>query len=208
MAAAISESTVPQIGMQMPSPPFPEISQFSDSIVISLSASSGEPAAHDAFFDVLDHFCIIMLLNVFFVRGAITFGAMYHRRHIAFGPALLEAIEAEKQAKYPRVIVAEGRMTMPGVHLRISDDGLQHLDILRTALDRLADPTAIRNTIEERLRVHPAAADPKRHNKYVWFARYVNEVAVERNLPAIAGDLNLLPESFNALYYIKATPGA
>lgn len=42
-----------------------------------------------------------------FLRGAITKGLVYHADSIVFGPAVLDAIELEKIAYYPRVLLSE-----------------------------------------------------------------------------------------------------
>ena len=58
---------------------------------------------------ISDVFCLqlTLLRKGFLIRGAITVGDMYHDEHYCFGPALIEAVELEKLAMYPRVILIE-----------------------------------------------------------------------------------------------------
>jgi hypothetical protein len=46
------------------------------------------------------------------VRGAISSGKLFHNEAIVFGPALVEAVELEKLAMYPRVILSREILTM------------------------------------------------------------------------------------------------
>jgi len=46
-------------------------------------------------------------------RGAVTSGELYHDDHLVLGPAFVEAVELEKLASYPRMIV----------HREIAEDG-------------------------------------------------------------------------------------
>jgi hypothetical protein len=197
MAEAIEESNMPD-GFPGAIPQgFPRGSQFSDSIVLSRSMV-GETGPHceDSFFGKLSHFCIRMLLNGFFVRGGMTSGLMFHRGHVAFGPALVEAIEIEKAAKYPRVVMPPG-WDSHAVRVRVSEDGIAHLDILRMLMVRPENQPAfdrIRQVIEEKLQLHPVGSNPSIRNKYIWFARYFNEVAAELHVGQIIGDLKWAPE--------------
>ncbi len=81
-----------------------EITQFSDSIVVSYDVS--DPSA--AFWLLADiALCVVDLASRgFLVRGAITVGDLYHTRHHVVGPAMVEAYRLEsKVAKTPRVLI-------------------------------------------------------------------------------------------------------
>lgn len=80
-------------------------------MVISICEEDLDPAIsrHNIMMAIINHIqqaisCAIR--NGFLVRGAITVGKLYHTDGVIFGPALVQAFELEKQAKYPRVIVS------------------------------------------------------------------------------------------------------
>lgn len=80
-----------------------QVTQFSDSIVISYKLEE-RSAVFDMLYDM--YFLQIELVQRgILVRGAITMGLLFHDQHIVFGPALVEAVELEKLAMYPRVIL-------------------------------------------------------------------------------------------------------
>jgi len=71
----------------------------------------------------------------FFIRGAITVGPHCDRGDVCFGPALIEAYEAERQlANWPRVIVLPKALELiaHGRHpyLRRDDAGITYVDYL------------------------------------------------------------------------------
>ena len=80
-------------------------SQFSDSIILS-SQKSDDGIIH------LVHFTSLLVselfLNGIWCRGALATGSMLHDGDVAFGPALVDAIELEcSLAIYPRVLVTD-----------------------------------------------------------------------------------------------------
>ena len=80
------------------------INQFSDSIIISYKKETD-------IFRVLLHIyslCHIALENNFLLRGAITYGKIYHNENKIFGPGFIQAYNMEKKmAIYPRIIIDE-----------------------------------------------------------------------------------------------------
>ncbi len=76
-----------------------EFSFFSDSFAISAPTSSGQRT-----FGILAWVCDKLLHKGFLVRGGIALGKLYHRDRIICGPALIEAVELEKAASYPRCL--------------------------------------------------------------------------------------------------------
>lgn len=80
-----------------------QITQFSDSIVVSFRLTD-----KNAFAELLDDLMIIVInfLNKgYLVRGGISYGKLYHKQNIVFGPAMNTAYELEsKVAVYPRII--------------------------------------------------------------------------------------------------------
>ena len=193
MVEAVATSYTPDLigGSFHPPPNYPQVSQFSDSIVISVSGSG--PSERDSFFDKVTDFCILMLQNGFFVRGGISDGQMFHRGNIAIGPALVEAIDLEKKATWPQVILPRGSWTPPQCPVRPSGRGMVHLDILRAGLARMLDLGNVRTIVEAKLAEHPPGRAPEVRNKYIWVARYFNEVAEQNKLELITHDLTWEP---------------
>lgn len=81
------------------------VTQVSDSIVVSYSLD--EEGA--VFYTLLDiyYLQIELIKRGLLVRGAITYGQLIHDDRFVFGPALNEAVELEKLAMYPRVILSQ-----------------------------------------------------------------------------------------------------
>ena len=78
------------------------ISHFSDSFAISAPVEYGE-----AVFRILSWRSTNLLQAGFLVRGGVTVGQLYHRPKTIFGPALVEAVEIEKGACFPRYLCSE-----------------------------------------------------------------------------------------------------
>src|SRR5258705_10405392 len=77
-------------------------SQFSDSLIIS-APDNDDGVIH------LVHFTSLLAsqlcLSGIWTRGALTMGQMHHRGDVAFGPALIDAVEMERElAIYPRIL--------------------------------------------------------------------------------------------------------
>lgn len=80
-----------------------EFTMFSDSIVISYPASGYGNAFHILM--EIAFICLDMLDMGYIFRGGITVGALIHKGDICYGPAMNSAVELEKRAKYPRIII-------------------------------------------------------------------------------------------------------
>jgi hypothetical protein len=58
--------------------------------------------------DYIGHLQMTLALDGYFIRGAISVGDLYVDEDIVFGPALMEAVRAEKQlAVFPRVVLCD-----------------------------------------------------------------------------------------------------
>lgn len=89
------------------------VTQFSDSVVVSYRADEVNGLA-DMLYDVL-HLQLQLIHRGLLVRGAITKGRLHHDNDFVFGPALNEAVEMEKLAMYPRVIVDRDLLSLAGI---------------------------------------------------------------------------------------------
>lgn len=80
------------------------VTQFSDSIVISFIENDLKEIPK-LFFN-LQRLIANLLSREILCRGAISYGKLYHKNNLIFGPALNDAYETEsKAALYPRVIL-------------------------------------------------------------------------------------------------------
>jgi hypothetical protein len=72
---------------------------FSDSFAVSMLPTSGY-----RIFDILSNICHPLLCCGFPTRGGITIGDLHHVENAIWGPALIDAVNIEKTAHYPRLI--------------------------------------------------------------------------------------------------------
>lgn len=80
------------------------VTQFSDSIVISFKADDEKEIP--SLFHNLQRLIAQLIAREILCRGAISYGKLYHKDNLIFGPALVDAYETESQAAlYPRVIL-------------------------------------------------------------------------------------------------------
>lgn len=80
-----------------------QITQFSDSIITS--ALVDNPNAFDFLIHLTANLCITLLHHGVLLRGGVTQGQLFHTNDHVFGPALLRALNLEKAASYPRIIM-------------------------------------------------------------------------------------------------------
>jgi hypothetical protein len=133
-----------------------EVTQFSDSIVISFLATEES----GVFYSLLEIMWIQinLVLHGILCRGAIVRGKLIHTEKYLFGPAMVDAYTLEsKAAMYPRVILDEsiikagieyhGRHHLPHHEkdsimslLRRDTDGMYYIDYITRAQSELNDP--------------------------------------------------------------------
>lgn len=84
----------------------PEKCIFSDSIVISYPGKTNRGYAYWILHEIM--FIQIFLMSYGYIsRGGVTFGKVFHKNNVIFGPAMVEAYELESEiAIFPRVIVS------------------------------------------------------------------------------------------------------
>jgi hypothetical protein len=76
-----------------------EFSFFSDNFAVSAPSRYA-----DQLFKILAFACNSLLRANFLVRGGVTLGALHHHDNLLFGPALIEAVDLEGLASYPRLL--------------------------------------------------------------------------------------------------------
>jgi hypothetical protein len=185
--------------MRAHSPESAQLSQFSDSIIVS-----GTPTV-EGFSEVLH--AVSFLSRVFpwrglWLRGGITMGLAYHRNSIAFGPAVAEAYDLEsRRAGAPRIILSNSAIDWLTKHGRSlpSDPGWRRhwvqewfMDFLqplngRTFLDMEKPSEQSIKMVQahfENMR-KPIAyglatfAEHRTRAKYLWLASYFNAILAE-----------------------------
>lgn len=136
--------------------PDKEVTQFSDSIVISF-LSTQESGVFYAILDILWVQINLVLRGLLF-RGGIVRGKLVHTPELLFGPAMIDAYLLEsKAALYPRVVLdesiinagieAHGRHHLPEHEARSimslvkqDADGMYYIDYVTAAQSELDDP--------------------------------------------------------------------
>ena len=141
-------------------------------------------------------FQLDMIRHGYFVRGAVAIGDVYVDGNLVFGPAILEAYEAEQNlVRDPRIVLASSAKVAVERHLEWHlNPGAapQNRGLLRDAdgqffVDYLEDTILMaeeeagpltkvlmehKSRVEERLQTHQAV--PRIWSKYEWVARYHN----------------------------------
>jgi hypothetical protein len=168
--------------------PEKEVTQFSDSIVISFPATSES----GVFYALLDIMWVqaSLVFHGILCRGGIARGKLIHTPKLLFGPALVEAYALEsKAALYPRVILdksiieagisAHSRHHLPHHEeqsimslVKMDADGMYYIDYITEAQSELNDPELDYPGYLSRLRDIIAdgieASDPSVAVKYMW----------------------------------------
>lgn len=169
------------------------VQNISDALCISTECN--EPGLAHMFFS-LTGLAQSLLVQGFFVRGAIVRGPLYHDERMVFGEALVHAYKLEQEiVRFPRIMVAkrvayefqasEIGNSDPQAIIQ-SSDGPFYLHYLRNAvlLARKDLSQKARETIEERLnmmggliqtRFNEAVDNPRHFEKIQWFGRYWND---------------------------------
>lgn len=177
----------------------PEITQFSDSLIISVRPS---PVGVMRLTSVVHSLSWAFMRHGLWLRGGIALGPVYHRKDLAFGPAMIEAYDLEhNHAVNPRIILSDTLADRLGQGERISSpagetnfktwrqdasDGRRFFDFLqplgattgKTSLPVVSTPhfTTARTAIEHGLTTFK---EEKTQLKYRWLADYFNSVIGE-----------------------------
>jgi hypothetical protein len=96
------------------------VTQFSDSIVVSFTENDQNEIPR-LFFD-LQRLIAKLLGRGILCRGAISYGKLYHKNDLVFGPALVDAYETESQAAlYPRIILDQSLLDIMKYHYSLEN---------------------------------------------------------------------------------------
>ena len=99
------------------------IKAFTDNIVIGWPIRDDAESELGEAFEKVGKFQFDMLKAGYFIRGAITIGDAYIDEYAVFGPALIEAYEAESnKARDPRIILTKSATEATKKHLEYYSD--------------------------------------------------------------------------------------
>ncbi|KVZ07618.1 hypothetical protein [Burkholderia ubonensis] len=159
------------------------VKTFSDNIFVAFPLRSNPKLTNEqvvAMFltELTDQIAHLTLMSGFPLRGAVTVGPLMFSEKFLFGPALVEAVELEKAAVIPRIMLSKSVLRhitpdSPYQSLVLRDaDGSAFLDYLgRKALI----PSAIkwhREFVQKGLAEN--ASRVRERQKYEWLAQYHN----------------------------------
>jgi hypothetical protein len=172
-----------------------EVRFFTDNIVI------GEPIPEHGrpigtllnIITYLGWFQSEMACRGYFVRGAVSAGELYIDQEIVFGPALLEAVEGEKVADNPRIILTDSAFALiqddfktwiggapDYLGVLVDSDGRAFIDYLEESVmiarDEVGPYTELvhRQKAQVEKALSKFAGCPKIRTKYEWVAAYHN----------------------------------
>ncbi len=175
---------------------------FSDSFVAAAQAVDGfrEPKAEAIANLIFEAASIqgVLALNNYFVRGAVTFGKCHFHRGLIFGPALVEAVNLERQTAIdPRIVLSPGAVetlrqgrteSIDREPILIDEDGLAFVDYLEALYE---DPgVTARSNLDKHRKVvernlERNATSMRRWRKHRWVAEY-HEDFVRRRATELA----------------------
>lgn len=172
-----------------------QMTSFSDCYVISETSPAGHVLAG------VQALGAALLAQGILCRGAVVRGDAYHRGHVLFGPAVIEAYDLESRvAKYPRILVTESvRKVSWGYHtgkwrsqLFIRDtDGLWFLNVLTPSLSKWKALSTAEAEVSSRKflksvrkwlgkELIEAQNDLGRLSKLQWLAHHFNTIAQQK----------------------------
>lgn len=160
------------------------VKTFSDNIFVAFPLRSStkmtDEAVVDTFLRELKHQIYeLTLLAGFPVRGAVSVGSLMFTEKFLFGPALVDAVQLEKSAVFPRVLLSETvlryispKHTSPNLVLRDSDgnnflhylNGYSHFELSRHR------DYVLKGLLDN-------ASDIHKRQKYEWLVQYHNFAA-------------------------------
>lgn len=166
---------------------------FTDNIVIGFPVREDAERELGEVFQYLAYFQMMMVIEGFFVRGAISVGHLYMDDIVVFGDALIEAYRGETTlARDPRIVLTESAAEAVDIHLGYYDHGphapqnrnlirdtdgqlfLNYLDVLVPDTDVLFETELRRHKNQITRKLGYYRNNPPLWSKYHWAARYHN----------------------------------
>lgn len=172
------------------------LQMFSDCITMSFPVENIDKNLYGLgeFLMKICHLQRKLLANLFPTRGSVVKGDLYNDGSIIFGPALIEAVELEKTAKFPKVIFSKdvindinigclecGRNSPFSLFLEKEEeeDGTKYINFFKNY------PKWHKGEKEKIEKVIKSGLDPKRNSedvrkKYKWLETKYNQAEEER----------------------------
>jgi hypothetical protein len=135
----------------------------------------------------------LLAIDGFFTRGGFTVGQHFMDRGVNFGPALVQAVELEKSANFPRIILDDAALAVVQDHaadyaadadspfeaeLMVDEDGTTFISYLAVAFEADDRDEAIdmltRHRDAVRLKIEEHGDTGPVGGKYAWSANYHN----------------------------------
>ena len=181
-------------------PPIFDMKVFTDNIVVAYPRRNPDEDAEPELGSLMMLFAQVqagLAADGFFLRGAIAAGRHYQDQDIAFGEALLEAVDLDKSGKPPRMVIAPSVEPLISLQLESYGDGphaphYDHLledpcderlfvNYLSAAFEYFPDGlidyqllAAHKGSVLRGLRMNES--NPEVLQKYTWIATYHNYV--------------------------------
>lgn len=163
---------------------------FSDNVCFWMSLEYAPPSIFHGMIQVLSAFQLELLFAGVACRGGVSLGHHYSSSNILYGPALVEAVELERLAHYPRILLHPKIMQDPDLiqvshfhdALTIFKDSLAFVAYLWPIYFGKKDEAMIlirRHASSVSTALEKNRDDTKIHAKYLWLRDYHNE-AVDR----------------------------
>jgi hypothetical protein len=176
----------------------PTISTFSDHIVISYDLEALRTTAGNdgnilpfLIFPQFEKLITVIAARAlrlgFLLRGAATVGKIHHTSNVIFGEGLVEAVQLEPTAVYPRIILSAATLRMLGsdrtrTYAKRDNDGLYHIDYVSGMLFSAAPPgdewnanlrkwfDEVVTVVQKALDTHERAGSLNKLAKWTWLA--------------------------------------
>ncbi|OAI19699.1 hypothetical protein A1355_04140 [Methylomonas koyamae] len=166
---------------------------FTDNIVMGWPIGKDPRWSFEMAFDCLKHFQLTMIIEGFFIRGAISFGDIYIDETVVFGKPVMDAYKGEnRDARDPRIIFTQSAADEIKKHRDKLGTQLYQRDILKDTDGRLflnyldsvmiaeeeycpisADVRSHKTRVEAELA--KSRGNPSIWSKYAWVAKYHND---------------------------------
>lgn len=167
---------------------------FSDSFAVSIKIIVAAKTQLDFIVKILEK----LIEYRFLARGGLAYGDLVHDNAKIFGPALVKAVELEKKARYPRIIIDDSlrELTIPTIGNATIDylsfltnfvyikndpeDGLPYIDYIYSILARehKGASKTYKDVLDEIISEGLHASDERIIEKYEWLAKKVQTAKV------------------------------
>jgi hypothetical protein len=199
-------------------------SWFSDNLALASPIRSGygrgEPELA-TFLHVAGTVQLHLALDGVFTRGGLALGKHFMDDNISFGPGLVEAVELERQATYPRILLSDSVVDLVQEHLTfygdfpmrapqnrdlwVDDHGSVFVNYLDAIGNYVGEEMREAAELVEQHRDQVAAnlnrhrGDPHVWAKYQWLASYHNAFCAEHGLDEFIVDARLTSLTFRGI---------